>query len=145
MQKEKKIRNQFIAAALMVFLILNTGIAQPVKSPLIEKDEKVSEAMKKGNIEKGMISYDVMQNVMQNNFAKQVKFEVSVESEQQVIVEIFNENAELIEVIYNDFMLPNEMTKFWLSGKKWDDELTYYLRVTSDDKIENHAIVFSDY
>jgi hypothetical protein len=83
-----------------------------------------------------------MQNIMQNDFAKQVKFEVSVASEQQVIVEIFNENGELIEVIYNDFMLPNEKTKFWLSGKKWDNEITYYLRVTSDDAIENHEIVF---
>ena len=62
-----------------------------------------------------------------------------------MIVEIFNENGDLIEVIYNDFMLPKEKTKFWLSGKKWNSDLTYYLRVTSEDTIENHEIVFDDY
>lgn len=145
MQNQKKIENRIFLTILMVLLILNTGIAQPSSNPLIEKDEKLLEKINKGSQDKGIVSYDVMQNIMQNDAAKQIKFEVSVAAEQKVIVEIFNEEGELIEVIYNDFMLPNEKTKFWLSGKKWNNDITYYLRVTSDDAIENHEIVFDDY
>jgi hypothetical protein len=130
---------------LILILFTNTITAQKAISPLVEKDNRVLEAMKNGSEDKSIVSYDVMQNIMQNDFAKQIKFEVSVANEQKVIVEIFNENGDLIEVIYNDFMLPKEKTKFWLSGKKWNSDLTYYLRVTSEDTIENHEIVFDDY
>jgi len=145
MKNQKKIQKA-ILTFFVFFLVLNLGIAQPTTiNPLVEKDEKTMKAMKEGGETKGIISYDVMKNIMQNDVVKQIKFDVSVSNEQKVIVEIFNEYGELVEVVYNDFMKPNEETKFWLSGKDWDNEIAYYLRVTTSDSIENHEIVFDEY
>ena len=100
-------------------------------------------AMNEGFEEKGVVSYTVMSNILQKDETKQVRFNVGVDREQKVIVEIFNEEGELIEVVYNDFMTAEKKTQFMLNAKNWDVQLNHYLRVTTEDYVENHELVFN--
>lgn len=114
-------------------------------TPKIEKDPELIKAMQTGNSEgKGAVSYTVMSNILQKDETKEVRFNVKVDREQKVIVEVFNEMGELVEVLYNDYMTEAQKNQFLIDVKDWDLQQNYYLRVTTEDYIENHEVVFND-
>jgi hypothetical protein len=94
--------------------------------------------------EKGVISYTVISNILQKEETKEVRFNVEVDKEQKVVVEVFSEEGDLIEVIYNDYMLGEQKSQFLIKAKNWDLQQNHYLRVTTEDYIENHEIAFND-
>ena len=119
------------------------GFAQKRKKDLIEKDPMIIEAMKHNNTQKGFVSYNVMKNIAQFSEAQQVKFKVEVEEKQNVIIEIFNEDGKMVSVLYNDFLNADNPLPVVVDGNNWTKNKSYYIRVTTDDFIENHEIVFS--
>ena len=139
-----KKNNYSIITITFAFLMLcSTVTFAQKKAPKIEKDPELIKAMSEGSEEKGVASYTVMSNILQKDETKQVRFNVGVDREQKVIVEIFNEEGELIEVIYNDYMTAEKKTQFMLNAKSWDLQLNHYLRVTTEDYVENHELVFN--
>lgn len=131
---------------ILVFVMLCSTITFAQKTaPKIEKDPELIRAMQEGSSEeKGAVSYTVMSNILQKDEAKEVLFNVKVDREQKVMVEVFNENGDLIEVVYNDYMLGENKRQFLIDGKHWDFQQNYYLRVTTEDYIENHEVAFND-
>ena len=75
------------------------------------------------------------------NQLKVINFNVKVETQQDVLIEVFTAEGDLIEVIYNDIMAGSQKYNFNLSGQNWSDNV-HYLRVTTEDYIENHEINF---
>lgn len=131
---------------ILVFVMLCSTITfAQKKAPKIEKDPELIRAMQEGcSEEKGAVSYTVMSNILQKDEAKEVQFNVKVDRIQKVMVEVFSENGDLIEVLYNDYMLGENKRQFLIDGKNWDLQQNYYLRVTTEDYIENHEVAFND-
>ena len=121
------------------------GFAQKGKKNLIEKDPTLTEAMKYNNTSKGFVSYNVMKNIAQFSQAQQVKFKVEVEEKQKVVIEIFNEEGKMVSVLYNDFLNADKPLSVVIDDINWVKNKSYYIRVTTNDFIENHEIVFSSF
>jgi hypothetical protein len=139
-------RNNIITTmTILIFLMCCSVITFAQKtSPKIEKDPELIKAMQSASEEKGAVSYTVMSNILQKDEAKEVRFNVAVDRVQKVMVEVFSEEGDLIEVIYNDYMLSEKKSQFLIKAENWDLQQNYYLRVTTEDYIENHEIVFND-
>lgn len=121
------------------------GFAQKGKKDIIEKDPMIIEAMKHNNTQKGFVSYNVMKNIAQFSEAQQVKFKVEVEEIQNVIVEVFNDEGKMVSVLYNDLLNADNPLSVVVDDINWTKNKSYYIRVTTDDFIENHEIVFSSF
>lgn len=140
----------YLTTFLLVFFIGFSATAQRETTKdnnpttKVERDDELLRLTATGNEPKGgsaTISYTVMQNILQSKKLEQVDFDVKVDRIQSVLVEVFNEEGELIEVIFNDFMAPNKAYNFKINGSKWTED-THYLRVTTEDYVENHQIGF---
>ena len=59
------------------------------------------------------------------------------------MIEIFNEEGELIQVLYNDLLKAERPMSVTINGNDWEKNMSYYIRVTTDDFIENHEVIFS--
>ncbi len=123
-------------------LSTSAGFAQKNKKDLIEKDPTLLEAMKHNNTQKGFVSYNVMKNIAQFSEVQQVKFKVEVEEKQNVIVEVFNEEGKMVAVLFNDLLTADDPLSVIIDGNNWKKNKSYYIRVTTDDFIENHEVVF---
>lgn len=130
-----------LTVCLMSFSTIVNAQKTPIKFE-VDKSPEIIEAMKQPSFKKGLTSYNAMNAIFQKNNTKQVKFNVKIEVKQQVIVEVFNEEGELIEVVYNDLMSPQKGNAFTINGQKWQKNISYFIRVTTDDFIENHEVVF---
>lgn len=129
----------------LLFILITTAVfAQKEENEkLIDKDPVLIEAMKQNNYNKGLVNYNVMKGVFQTAKVQQVKFNVEVETEQNVMIEVFNEEGELIQVLYNDLLKAEKTMPVTIDGINWEKNMSYYIRVTTDDFIENHEVVFS--
>jgi len=140
-----KRNNTIITMTVFTFLMLCSVIIFAQKaSPKIEKYPELIKAMEFDSEEKGVISYTVISNILQKEETKEVRFNVEVDKEQKEVVEVFSEEGDLIEVIYNDYMLGEQKSQFLIKAKNWDLQQNHYLRVTTEDYIENHEIAFND-
>lgn len=129
---------------VIVFMLMTTvTFAQKETDKLIDQDPALAEAMKYENHDKGLINYNVMKGVFQTKNVQNVKFKVEVEREQNVMIEVFNEEGELIQVLYNDLLKAEKPMPITVNGNKWEKNSSYYIRVTTDDFIENHEVVFT--
>jgi hypothetical protein len=138
-----KNNNTIITMTVFTFLMLFSVITFAQKiSPKIKKKPKLVKAMQSSSEEKGTISYTVISNILQKEETKEVRFNVAVDRAQKVMIEVFNEEGNLIEVLYNDYMLGEKANQFLITAKNWNLEQNHYLRVTTDDYIENHEVVF---
>lgn len=140
MKKSSIINTLFI---LIFVLITTTVFAQNDNEKLIDKDPALIEAMKQENYDKGLVNYNVMKSVFQTKKVQQVKFNVEVKRTQNVMIEVFDEEGELIQVIYNDLLKVEKQMPISIDGNDWDKNISYYIRVTTDDFIENHEVIFS--
>lgn len=138
-----------LAIIIVTFLMLSTTTIFAQKAPQtsdvdpkVDYDQTLVEAMKGKNYEKGLVSYTVMKSIFHKENIQQVNFNVEVDREQKVIIEVFNTDGELIQVLYNDYLEANELAKFTVNGERWEKKLSYYIRVTTEDYIENHEVVF---
>ena len=128
----------------LIFILITTAVfAQKDTDKLIDKDPALMEAMKQESYDKGLVNYNVMKGVFQTKKVQQVKFKVEVEREQNVMIEIFNEEGELIQVLYNDLLKAERPMSVTINGNDWEKNMSYYIRVTTDDFIENHEVIFS--
>ncbi|MFT5832739.1 MAG: hypothetical protein ACI97N_000352 [Cognaticolwellia sp.] len=127
------------------FLMLFSAVTfAQKKAPKIEKNIELLKAIEEGfDEEKGITSYTVMSNILQKDETKQVRFNVEVDRVQKVLIEIFSEEGELVEVIFNDYVAAEKKIQFLLNAKNWDIQLNHYLSVTTEDYIENHELIFN--
>jgi DNA polymerase elongation subunit (family B) len=139
MKKTKIINFIFI---ITFTLIATTIFAQKDSDKLIDKDPVLQEAMKQNNYNKGVINYNVMKGVFHNTNVQQVKFNVEVQTAQNVMIEVFNEEGELIQVVYNDLLTAENPMPVTVNGDNWDKNKSYYIRVTTNNFIENHEVIF---
>lgn len=130
---------------LLVFIsFVSTAFAQKNTKKLIDKDPALIKAMQEQSDNKGLVNYNVMKDIFQKPQTQQVKFKVQVEQEQNVMIEVFNDEGELIQVIYNDLLKEKQAMPVTIDGENWQKEASYYIRVTTEDFIETHEVVFSD-
>lgn len=142
---KNKTNNRIITMTILTFLMCFSVITFAQKAaPKIEKDPELIKAMQSGSVEKGAVSYTIMSNILQKEETKEVRFNVAVDREQKVIVEVFSQEGDLVEVIYNDYMLGEKKNQFLIKAEKWDLQQNYYLRVTTEDYIENYEVAFND-
>ncbi len=139
--------NRISIIIIFTFLIaITTSVfAQKCSAPSkynIEKSLELIEILTQDFNKKEGISYTVLSNISQKDDAKEVRFNLKLDKEQQVMIEIFNTDGDLIEVVYNDSMKAKDKTQFVLDGHDWTFQESYFLRVTTDDFIEHHEIVF---
>lgn len=129
---------------IFVFTLFTTTIfAQKNPGKHIEKDPALKKAMQQQSYDKGLVNYTVMKGVFQTIEVQQVKFKVEVEREQNVMIEVFDEEGELIQVLYNDLLKSEKPMSVTVDGNNWEKNISYYIRVTTEDFIENHEVVFS--
>ncbi len=146
MKQHTKVKQLGLLAVLVLCMSV-TAFAQVDKNnqnhPKIEQDDNLKELLKEGNQDKGVqaISYTITKDILQLSQLKVVNFNVKVEREQDVLIEVFSAEGDLIEVIYNDLMPSDQKFNFNLNGQKWSEDV-HYLRVTTEDYIENHEIAF---
>ena len=95
------------------FLMLFSAVTfAQKKAPKIEKNIELLKAIEEGfDEEKGITSYTVMSNILQKDETKQVRFNVEVDRVQKVLIEIFSEEGELVEVIFNDYVAAEKKIK----------------------------------
>lgn len=137
----RKVLNPSMMIILFSLLFSTTILAQKKVRFEVEKNEGLVEAMKQENLPKGITNYTVMKMVFQKKNSQEVKLTVVVDREQKVIVEIFNEEGRLISVLYNDYLSAENAKNFTADGTKWKKNASHYIRVTTEDYIENHEIV----
>lgn len=134
-----------VSIIMILFLILSSTTAFAQKTPSegnIDKDPELVEAMKEKNYDKGLVNYTVMKAVFQKKETQQVSFNVKVDRTQDVMIEVFDEEGTLIQVLYNDNLTANKPVSFIVQGEDWVKQLSYYIRVTTEDHVENHEVVF---
>ena len=136
----KKLKHIILLTNLLLLTsVLSFGQGSPLVDKTAMDDFKKGENVEKGVV--GQIDYTVTTGIHQILASFTVKFDVQVEAEQKVLIEVFNEYGDLTEVVYNDYMPANQLHNFTLNKLKWGlDAEAHYLRVTTDEYIENHEI-----
>ena len=140
-----KIKKRFFLSLLLLIVATATINAQKNSEEVDSRIDMSSyEAFMQGeNAIKGFAAAKVssLKKITQNPLNIRAEFNVKVNKSQFVLVELFDQYENLVEIIYSDVLEADKDYSFTVQRSKWDFYgNTHYFKVTTEEKTEKHEI-----